>query len=113
MEDFFARHGEQISGVSSCFDRVVIMGSLTDICYTRGMAAHLSYHDVRLFDFPPKTSLRSWGRRCCTETSKTSWATTSTPASREHGSSTPWAPPRSRCTTNTVWCCASRPPPTT
>ena len=52
MEDFFARHGEQISGVSSCFDRRVIMGSLTDICSPRGMAAHLTYHDVRLFDFP-------------------------------------------------------------
>jgi len=52
MEDFFARHGQQISGVSSCFDRVVIMGSLTDICYPGGMAAHLTYHDVRLFDFP-------------------------------------------------------------
>ena len=45
MEDCFGRHGEQISGVSSCFDRRVIMGSLTDICSPRGMAAHLTYHD--------------------------------------------------------------------
>ena len=51
MDAFLARHEEQISGVSSCFDRVVIMGSLPDICYAEGMAAHLSAHDFRLFDF--------------------------------------------------------------
>ncbi len=51
MEALLARHEEQISGVISCFDRVVIMGSLPDICYPEGMAAHLSAHSVRLFDF--------------------------------------------------------------
>jgi hypothetical protein len=52
MEAFLTRHAAQICGVSSCFDRVVIMGSLPDICYADGMAAHLSAHHVRLFDFP-------------------------------------------------------------
>jgi hypothetical protein len=52
MVAFFARHRKQISGVCSCFDRVVIRGSLTDICFPEGMAAHLSANHVRLFDFP-------------------------------------------------------------
>jgi hypothetical protein len=52
MEAFLARQAAQICGVSSCFDRVVITASLPDICDTDGMAAHLSAHDVRLFDFP-------------------------------------------------------------
>ncbi len=51
MEALLARHEEHISGAISCFDRVVIMGSLPDICYPEGMAAHLSAHGVRLFDF--------------------------------------------------------------
>ena len=41
-----------LSGVISCFDRVVLTGTLPDICYAEGMAAHLTAHDVRLFDFP-------------------------------------------------------------
>jgi hypothetical protein len=52
MEAFLARHAAQVCGTCSCFDRVVIMGSLPDICYPGGMAAHLTAHDVRLFDFP-------------------------------------------------------------
>jgi len=52
MDEFGARHEDQISGVLSCFDRVVITGSLMDICYADGMAAHLGAQDVRLFDFP-------------------------------------------------------------
>ena len=52
MEVYFDRHQKQISGVISCFDRVIVMGSLSDICYPNGMAAHLSAHGIRLFDFP-------------------------------------------------------------
>ncbi len=52
MAELSERHVDKIAGVTSCFDRVVIMGSLTDICYGGGMAAHLTFHDVRLFDFP-------------------------------------------------------------
>jgi len=51
MDAFLTRYGDRISGIISCFDRVVIMGSLMDICYAEGMAAYLSVHGVRLFDF--------------------------------------------------------------
>jgi hypothetical protein len=49
---WFSRHAEGIDGTISCFDRVVIMGSLLDICFPEAMAAHLSVHNIRLFDFP-------------------------------------------------------------
>ena len=51
MTEGFGRHAKLIDGMISCFDRVVIMGSLLDICYPDGMAAYLSAHGIRLFDF--------------------------------------------------------------
>lgn len=32
LDTFLERHSERISGVISCFDRVVIIGSFMDIC---------------------------------------------------------------------------------
>ena len=37
------RYAEKISGVLSCFDRVVIQGTLPKFCYSQGMAGFLSY----------------------------------------------------------------------
>lgn len=45
------RYREQISGVLSCFDRVVITGTLPEICYAEAMAKHLRERGVRLFDY--------------------------------------------------------------
>jgi hypothetical protein len=52
MNPFIERHRNEIRGVLSCFDRVVITGTLTDICHARAMGGYLSYHRIRLFDFP-------------------------------------------------------------
>jgi hypothetical protein len=41
-----------IAGVISCFDRVVITGPLRDIGHAKALAGYLTYHDIRLFDFP-------------------------------------------------------------
>ena len=46
------RYAPQLRGVLSCFDRIVITGTLTDICYADAMAAHLRARGVRLFDYP-------------------------------------------------------------
>ena len=46
------RYAEQILGVLSCFDRVVITGTLPEICYAQAMARYLTQQEVRLFDFP-------------------------------------------------------------
>jgi hypothetical protein len=46
------RYAEQIAGVVSCYDRIVIMGTLPGVCYAEGMAAWLRSHGLRLFDYP-------------------------------------------------------------
>ncbi len=35
----------------SCFDRVIITGTLLDIGYAGAMASQLSYHGIKLFDY--------------------------------------------------------------
>ncbi|MDO8672465.1 MAG: MarR family transcriptional regulator, partial [Dehalococcoidia bacterium] len=46
------RYAKQIRGTLSCFDRMVVMGTLPGVCYAEGMAAHLRSKDIRLFDYP-------------------------------------------------------------
>jgi hypothetical protein len=46
------RYAEQIAGVISCYDRIVIMGTLPGVCYAEGMATYLRTHGIRLFDYP-------------------------------------------------------------
>ena len=52
MNPFVERHQDKITGVLSCFDRVIITGTLPDISYAGAMAGYLSYHQIRLFDYP-------------------------------------------------------------
>ena len=46
------RYAPQIAGVLSCFDRIVITGTLVGVCFAEGMANYLRGHGVRLFDYP-------------------------------------------------------------
>jgi hypothetical protein len=46
------RYSSQIHGVLSCFDRIVVYGTLPGICYADGMAAYLNARHIRLFDYP-------------------------------------------------------------
>jgi len=46
------RYADKISGVLSCFDRVVIQGTLPKFCYAQGMGGFLSYNQIRIFDYP-------------------------------------------------------------
>lgn len=52
MASLAERYAAQIRGVLSCFDRVVITGTIPGICHGDGMAAHLRSLGVRLFDYP-------------------------------------------------------------
>jgi hypothetical protein len=45
------RYAAQIAGVISCYDRLIIMGTLPGVCYAEGMAAYLRAHDIPLFDY--------------------------------------------------------------
>ena len=46
------RYKDQIRGVISCYDRVIIQGTLPGLCYPEGMASYLTRHGIRLFDYP-------------------------------------------------------------
>ena len=52
MSAFVDRHAEKIRGVLSCFDRVVITGTLPDLCHAGAMATYLGARGIRLFDYP-------------------------------------------------------------
>lgn len=52
MTTLIERHSAKIVGLLSCFDRVVIQGTLPQACYANGMAAFLRHRNIRLFDYP-------------------------------------------------------------
>ena len=45
------RHADDISGVFSCYDRIIITGTVPEICYAGGMTGELYRRGVRIFDF--------------------------------------------------------------
>ncbi len=46
------RYDERIAGVLSCYDRIIISGTLPGICYAKGMTAFLRGNGIRIFDRP-------------------------------------------------------------
>jgi hypothetical protein len=51
MVDFIERHAEKIAGVLSCLDRVVITGTLPDICHSEAATRFLFNQGIRIFDY--------------------------------------------------------------
>ena len=45
------RHAQEIAGVLSCYDRVIVQGTLPVFCYADGMTAYLTKRRIRIFDF--------------------------------------------------------------
>jgi len=45
------RYADQLDGVLSCYDRIVITGSLMPFCYAQGMTRYLYQQEVRIFDY--------------------------------------------------------------
>ena len=45
------RHADDISGVLSCYDRIIITGTVPGICYAGGMTCELYKQGVLVFDF--------------------------------------------------------------
>src|SRR6516225_9714997 len=52
MPSLLERYSNLIDGVFSCFDRVVIMGTLAGLNYPDGMSRYLFTHNIRIFDYP-------------------------------------------------------------
>lgn len=64
VNTFIDRQTDKIQGVLSCFDRVVLNGTIPGICYAQGMTAFLNAKRIRIFDFqewakPHKNEIRT------------------------------------------------------
>ena len=46
------RYREGLAGVLSCYDRIIITGTLPGAGYAKGMTAFLSARQIRIFDYP-------------------------------------------------------------
>jgi DNA-binding transcriptional ArsR family regulator len=46
------RYEDRIAGVLSCYDRIVITGTVPVICYAEGMTRFLYSKGIRIFDYP-------------------------------------------------------------
>lgn len=46
------RYADQLDGILSCYDRIVITGSLMPLCYAQGMTHYLYQQGTRIFDYP-------------------------------------------------------------
>lgn len=46
------RYAANLHGVLSCFDRIIITGTLPGACYAEGMTSFLYAHNIRVFDYP-------------------------------------------------------------
>lgn len=52
MELLTARYAQNLAGVLSCYDRIVITGTLPGACFAEGMTSFLRSRDIRVFDYP-------------------------------------------------------------
>jgi hypothetical protein len=46
------RYAERIAGMLSCYDHVVITGTLPTVCYAEGMTRYLNARGIRIFEYP-------------------------------------------------------------
>ena len=46
------RYADRLHGVLSCYDRIVMTGTLPGACYAQGMTAFLYARGIRIFDYP-------------------------------------------------------------
>jgi hypothetical protein len=51
LEQLILRYRDRLAGVLSCYDRVVITGTLPGVCYAAGMTSFLYMHQIRIFDY--------------------------------------------------------------
>lgn len=46
------RYADRLNGVLSCYDRIVVTGTLPGACYAQGMTGFLCAKGIRIFDYP-------------------------------------------------------------
>ncbi len=52
MASIVERHRDKVRGVISCFDRVILQGTLPGFCHANGMTSYLYAQNIRIFDYP-------------------------------------------------------------
>lgn len=66
------RYQDLLAGVLSCYDRIVITGTLPGACYAGGMTSFLYSRGIRIFDYarfaePLRERIRARAQEVCTE----------------------------------------------
>src|SRR6202051_2109452 len=70
------RSDERIAGVLSCYDRLLITGTVPVICYAEGMTRFLYANGIRIFDYPQfAQTLRDRVRDCTASLATTAGVT--------------------------------------
>jgi hypothetical protein len=60
-EGLAERYDGRIAGVLSCYDRIVITGTVPGICHAQGMTAFLRANAIRIFDYEAALALEANG----------------------------------------------------
>jgi hypothetical protein len=45
------KYSDKIKGILSCYDRIIIQGTIPGICYAEGMTSYLYANKIRIFDY--------------------------------------------------------------
>src|SRR3990172_2493366 len=66
------RYRDRMVGVLSCYDRIVITGTLPSACYAGGMTSFLYSRGIRIFDYarfaePLRERIRTRAQEACAE----------------------------------------------
>ena len=65
------RYAANMNGVLSCYDRILMIGTLPGACYAGGMTSFLYSKGIRIFDYAKFAEpLRERIRECAQEVSK-------------------------------------------
>ena len=51
LQPLIERYKDDLQGVLSCFDRIVITGTLPGACYAKGMTSYLYSQHIKIFDY--------------------------------------------------------------
>ena len=67
------RYAANIQGVLSCFDRIIIVGTLPGACYAQGMTSLMYQQNIRIFDYPKfaeplRDRIRNRAHEVCAQT---------------------------------------------
>ncbi|HYE71053.1 MAG TPA: hypothetical protein VD932_05965 [Aquabacterium sp.] len=52
MELLTSRYAQNLAGVLSCYDRILVTGTLPGACFAEGMTSFLTSRSMRIFDYP-------------------------------------------------------------